>query len=303
MPLAAALCSAALAATGRAAPPQPSRAPERPPTLPQRPRTPPRRSPPARPPSRSAISRRPRRTSRRRLAADPQSAAAAYYLGYTHYKIGEPSKRHERRTRRRPRSSSPRPSRSTRRSPPTGAARRPPPPPTAQAVSGVRRPLLQQALDEGHLADVRVEHEPDQQEDHRRARVHDPALDERAHVAPRHALDRQDREVAAVERGEREQVQDPDLQADHRDQEQQRAGRRRARRRPRPARSRADPSSSSARCARSPGARPRRRSAASCPRSSAAPRRRRRAGPNCFDHRLRADPDARSRARVLRSDR
>ena len=27
------------------------------------------------------------------LAADPQSAAAAYYLGYTHYKIGEPSRR------------------------------------------------------------------------------------------------------------------------------------------------------------------------------------------------------------------
>jgi tetratricopeptide (TPR) repeat protein len=26
-------------------------------------------------------------------AADPQSAAAAYYLGYTFYKIGEPSKR------------------------------------------------------------------------------------------------------------------------------------------------------------------------------------------------------------------
>jgi tetratricopeptide (TPR) repeat protein len=27
------------------------------------------------------------------LAADPQSAAAAFYLGYTHYKIGEPSRR------------------------------------------------------------------------------------------------------------------------------------------------------------------------------------------------------------------
>ena len=27
------------------------------------------------------------------LAADPQSAAAAYYLGYTHYKLGEPSRR------------------------------------------------------------------------------------------------------------------------------------------------------------------------------------------------------------------
>lgn len=27
------------------------------------------------------------------LAADPQSAAAAYYLGYTHYKIAEPTKR------------------------------------------------------------------------------------------------------------------------------------------------------------------------------------------------------------------
>ena len=26
-------------------------------------------------------------------AADPQSAAAAYYLGYTHYKLGEPSRR------------------------------------------------------------------------------------------------------------------------------------------------------------------------------------------------------------------
>ena len=26
-------------------------------------------------------------------AADPQSAAAAYYLGYTFYKLGEPSKR------------------------------------------------------------------------------------------------------------------------------------------------------------------------------------------------------------------
>jgi tetratricopeptide (TPR) repeat protein len=26
-------------------------------------------------------------------AADPQSAAAAYYLGYTYYKIGEPSRR------------------------------------------------------------------------------------------------------------------------------------------------------------------------------------------------------------------
>ncbi len=26
-------------------------------------------------------------------SADPQSAAAAYYLGYTYYKIGEPSKR------------------------------------------------------------------------------------------------------------------------------------------------------------------------------------------------------------------
>ncbi len=27
------------------------------------------------------------------LAADPQSAAAAFYLGYTHYKIAEPTKR------------------------------------------------------------------------------------------------------------------------------------------------------------------------------------------------------------------
>ena len=27
------------------------------------------------------------------LAADPQSAAAAFYLGYTHYMIGEPSRR------------------------------------------------------------------------------------------------------------------------------------------------------------------------------------------------------------------
>jgi tetratricopeptide (TPR) repeat protein len=27
------------------------------------------------------------------LAADPQSAAATFYLGYTHYKMGEPSKR------------------------------------------------------------------------------------------------------------------------------------------------------------------------------------------------------------------
>jgi tetratricopeptide (TPR) repeat protein len=27
------------------------------------------------------------------LLADPQSAAAAYYLGYTHYKLGEPSRR------------------------------------------------------------------------------------------------------------------------------------------------------------------------------------------------------------------
>jgi len=27
------------------------------------------------------------------LEADPQSAAAAFYLGYTHYKIGEPSRR------------------------------------------------------------------------------------------------------------------------------------------------------------------------------------------------------------------
>jgi tetratricopeptide (TPR) repeat protein len=27
------------------------------------------------------------------VAADPQSAAAAFYLGYTHYKIGEPSRR------------------------------------------------------------------------------------------------------------------------------------------------------------------------------------------------------------------
>jgi tetratricopeptide (TPR) repeat protein len=26
-------------------------------------------------------------------AADPQSPAAAYYLGYTHYKLGEPSRR------------------------------------------------------------------------------------------------------------------------------------------------------------------------------------------------------------------
>jgi tetratricopeptide (TPR) repeat protein len=26
-------------------------------------------------------------------AVDPQSAAAAYYLGYTHYKMGEPSRR------------------------------------------------------------------------------------------------------------------------------------------------------------------------------------------------------------------
>ena len=26
-------------------------------------------------------------------AADPQSAAAAYYLGYTYYKMGEPSRR------------------------------------------------------------------------------------------------------------------------------------------------------------------------------------------------------------------
>jgi len=26
-------------------------------------------------------------------AAEPQSAAAAYYLGYTHYKMGEPSRR------------------------------------------------------------------------------------------------------------------------------------------------------------------------------------------------------------------
>jgi tetratricopeptide (TPR) repeat protein len=41
------------------------------------------------------------------LAADPQSAAAAFYLGYTHYKMGEP-----------------RPSRSTRPSRPTGDAGR-----------------------------------------------------------------------------------------------------------------------------------------------------------------------------------
>lgn len=27
------------------------------------------------------------------VAADPQSAAAAYYLGYTYYKMGEPSRR------------------------------------------------------------------------------------------------------------------------------------------------------------------------------------------------------------------
>ena len=27
------------------------------------------------------------------VAADPQSAAAAFYLGYAHYKIGEPSRR------------------------------------------------------------------------------------------------------------------------------------------------------------------------------------------------------------------
>ena len=27
------------------------------------------------------------------LLADPQSAAAAFYLGYTHYKLGEPSRR------------------------------------------------------------------------------------------------------------------------------------------------------------------------------------------------------------------
>jgi Tfp pilus assembly protein PilF len=27
------------------------------------------------------------------VEADPQSAAAAFYLGYTHYKIGEPSRR------------------------------------------------------------------------------------------------------------------------------------------------------------------------------------------------------------------
>ena len=27
------------------------------------------------------------------FAADPQSAAAAFYLGYTHYKLGEPSRR------------------------------------------------------------------------------------------------------------------------------------------------------------------------------------------------------------------
>ena len=27
------------------------------------------------------------------MAADPQSAAAAFYLGYTHYKMGEPSRR------------------------------------------------------------------------------------------------------------------------------------------------------------------------------------------------------------------
>jgi Tfp pilus assembly protein PilF len=27
------------------------------------------------------------------VAADPQSAAAAYYLGYTYYKLGEPSRR------------------------------------------------------------------------------------------------------------------------------------------------------------------------------------------------------------------
>lgn len=27
------------------------------------------------------------------VAADPQSAAAAYYLGYTHYKLGEPQRR------------------------------------------------------------------------------------------------------------------------------------------------------------------------------------------------------------------
>jgi tetratricopeptide (TPR) repeat protein len=27
------------------------------------------------------------------VAADPQSASAAYYLGYTHYKLGEPQRR------------------------------------------------------------------------------------------------------------------------------------------------------------------------------------------------------------------
>ena len=36
------------------------------------------------------------------LAADPQSAAAAFYLGYTHYKMGEPPRRmnaHKERAR------------------------------------------------------------------------------------------------------------------------------------------------------------------------------------------------------------
>jgi tetratricopeptide (TPR) repeat protein len=103
MLLATVLLSAALAPQAPQAPPPAATAPELPPaTAPAEPVAPPATATagPAAPyldAGIAAFKRRRFAAARTEFekaeAADPQSAAAAYYLGYTYYKMGEPTRR------------------------------------------------------------------------------------------------------------------------------------------------------------------------------------------------------------------
>jgi tetratricopeptide (TPR) repeat protein len=100
MLLATVLLSAALAPQAAQAPPPAATTPEPAPTTPVAPAPSATSAGPAVPYIDAGIAAfKKRRFAAARAdfekaeAADPQSAAAAYYLGYTYYKIGEPSKR------------------------------------------------------------------------------------------------------------------------------------------------------------------------------------------------------------------
>ena len=103
MLLATVLLSAALAPQAAQAPPPAATAPEPAATAPAMPAAPPAAAASAAPAAPhidagiAAFKKRRFAAAKAEFekaeAADPQSAAAAYYLGYTYYKIGEPSKR------------------------------------------------------------------------------------------------------------------------------------------------------------------------------------------------------------------